>query len=178
MACGSDSASFTITKTKATRRSAACTAKLGSKRHLICDGRGVPLASQLTGANRNDSQQAIALVDAIPRLQGERGQPRYLAKTLQVPILYELAESENWHPTISTLSFVAAAVPLVKYAGKKLIDVLVDLLRAWLQTHPRFPADCNGTLKLLKKIAYSVARSFPTTPICTHFRSGSPRSSH
>jgi len=30
-------------------------AKLGSKRHLICDGRGVPLAVQLTGANRNDS---------------------------------------------------------------------------------------------------------------------------
>jgi hypothetical protein len=40
-------------------------AKLGSKRHVICDGRGVPLAVQLTGANRNDSQQALALVDAI-----------------------------------------------------------------------------------------------------------------
>jgi transposase len=52
-------------------------AKLGSKRHLICDGRGVPLAIQLTGANRNDSQQALALVDAIPRLQGERGRPRH-----------------------------------------------------------------------------------------------------
>jgi hypothetical protein len=52
-------------------------AKLGSKRHLICDGRGVPLAIQLTGANRNDSQEALALVDAIPLLQGERGRPRY-----------------------------------------------------------------------------------------------------
>ena len=64
---------------------------------------------------------------------------QYLAKTLQVPILYELAESENWHPTVSTLPFVAAAVPLVKYAGKKLIDVLADLLRTWLQTHPQTP---------------------------------------
>ena len=52
-------------------------AKLGSKRHLICDGRGVPLAIQLTQANRNDSQQAVALVDAIPTLQGERGRPRH-----------------------------------------------------------------------------------------------------
>lgn len=52
-------------------------AKLGSKRHLICDGRGIPLAIQLTGANRNDSQQALALVDAIPPLQGVRGRPRY-----------------------------------------------------------------------------------------------------
>jgi transposase len=52
-------------------------AKLGSKRHLICDGQGVPLAIQLTGANRNDSQQALTLVDAIPLLQGERGRPRH-----------------------------------------------------------------------------------------------------
>jgi hypothetical protein len=36
-------------------------ANLGSKRHLICDGRGIPLALQLTGANRNDSQQAQSL---------------------------------------------------------------------------------------------------------------------
>ena len=33
-------------------------AKRGSKRHLICDARGVPLAIRLTGANRNDSQEA------------------------------------------------------------------------------------------------------------------------
>ena len=52
-------------------------AKLGSKRHLICDGRGVPFAIQLSGANRNDSQQALALVDAIPHLQGEQGRPRH-----------------------------------------------------------------------------------------------------
>ena len=32
---------------------------------------------QLTGANRNDSQQALTLVDAIPTLQGERGRPRH-----------------------------------------------------------------------------------------------------
>ena len=52
-------------------------AKQGSKRHLICDARGVPLAVRLTGANRNDSQEAMALVDAVPPLQGERGRPRH-----------------------------------------------------------------------------------------------------
>src|SRR6516225_2254 len=52
-------------------------AKHGSKRHMICDGQGVPLAIRLTGANRNDSQEALALVDAIPPLQGERGRPRH-----------------------------------------------------------------------------------------------------
>jgi transposase len=51
-------------------------AKRGSKRHVICDGRGVPLAIRLTGANRHDSKEALPLVDAIPPLQGERGRPR------------------------------------------------------------------------------------------------------
>jgi len=44
---------------------------------LICDGRGIPLAIQLAGANRNDSQEALMLVDAIPPLQGQRGRPRH-----------------------------------------------------------------------------------------------------
>ena len=52
-------------------------AKLGSKRHVICDGQGAPLAIHLTGANRNDSQQTLALVDGIPAVQGTRGRPRY-----------------------------------------------------------------------------------------------------
>jgi len=51
-------------------------AKRGSKRHLICDARGVPLAIRLTGANRNDSQEALALVDAIQPLHGKRGRQR------------------------------------------------------------------------------------------------------
>src|SRR5215204_6239283 len=51
-------------------------AKQGSKRHLICDGRGVPLAIRLSGANLHDSQVALPLVDAIPPLQGGRGRPR------------------------------------------------------------------------------------------------------
>ena len=51
-------------------------AKPGSKRHLISEGQGIPLAIRLTGANRNDSQEALALVDAIPPLQGPQGRPR------------------------------------------------------------------------------------------------------
>jgi transposase len=33
----------------------------------------VPLAVRLTGANRNDSQEALVLVEAIPPLRGARG---------------------------------------------------------------------------------------------------------
>ena len=68
-------------------------AKLGSKRHLICDGRGVPLAIQLTGANRNDSQQALALVDAIPTLQGERGRHGIVLTAYWATVVTTLSQS-------------------------------------------------------------------------------------
>jgi transposase len=51
-------------------------AKRGSKRHLICDGQGIPLAIKLTGANCHDSTQALSLLGGIPPLQGPRGRPR------------------------------------------------------------------------------------------------------
>jgi transposase len=51
-------------------------AKRGSKRHLICDGRGILLTIELTGANCHDSTQALPLLNAIPPLQGPRGRPR------------------------------------------------------------------------------------------------------
>ena len=39
--------------------------KNGSKRHLLVDGRGVPLSLVVTGANRHDVSQLGAVLDAI-----------------------------------------------------------------------------------------------------------------
>jgi hypothetical protein len=47
-------------------------AKLGSKRHLICDARGVPLATQLTGASATIRKQALLLVNVRTELGGSR----------------------------------------------------------------------------------------------------------
>jgi transposase len=47
--------------------------KNGSKRHLVCDGAGTPLAIEHTGANVHDSQQAIPLIDAVPAIKRPRG---------------------------------------------------------------------------------------------------------
>jgi transposase len=57
-------------------------AKRGSKRHLICDGHGIPLTIKLTGANCHDSTQALSLLDGIPSLQGPRGRSRCRPGTL------------------------------------------------------------------------------------------------
>jgi transposase len=48
--------------------------KLGSKRHLVVDRAGLPLAVTLSGANIHDSKLLEAAVDAIPplRLPGKR----------------------------------------------------------------------------------------------------------
>src|SRR4051794_32315795 len=50
--------------------------KKGSKHHVATDAHGVPLATELTGAQRHDTTQMLPLVDAIPPIKGPRGRPR------------------------------------------------------------------------------------------------------
>ncbi len=50
--------------------------KLGSKRHLVTDARGIPLMFCVTGANRYDSVVFESLVDALPAVAGKPGRPR------------------------------------------------------------------------------------------------------
>ena len=52
--------------------------KPGSKHHVITDGRGIPLATILTGANRHDVTQLLPLVAAIPPVGGCRHTSRPL----------------------------------------------------------------------------------------------------
>ncbi len=57
--------------------------KKGSKHHLLTDAQGIPLATQLTGANRHDVTQLLPLVDAIPPVRGRRGRPKRRPKKVQ-----------------------------------------------------------------------------------------------
>ena len=43
---------------------------------MLTDGRGVPLSTTLTGANRNDITQLLPLLDAVQPVNGKRGRPR------------------------------------------------------------------------------------------------------
>jgi transposase len=54
-------------------------AKPGSKRHLVVDAQGLPLATPLTAANVNDSvvfEDVLNAIPLLPRPFGERGHPR------------------------------------------------------------------------------------------------------
>jgi transposase len=48
----------------------------GSKHHLLVEAGGVPLAWTLTGGNRNDVTQLLALLDRVPPVRGRVGRPR------------------------------------------------------------------------------------------------------
>jgi hypothetical protein len=50
--------------------------KLGSKRHLMTDRNGMPLAFYVSGANRHDSIMFEPLVDALPTPEGKPGRAR------------------------------------------------------------------------------------------------------
>ncbi|WP_406319401.1 IS5 family transposase [Streptomyces sp. NBC_00118] len=49
--------------------------KVGSKHHMIVEAHGIPLATTLTGGNRNDVTQLIPLIQAVPPIRGKGGQP-------------------------------------------------------------------------------------------------------
>jgi transposase len=50
--------------------------KPGTKRHLVSDARGIPLAEFLTAANVNEVTLLERLIDAIPPVRGRVGRPR------------------------------------------------------------------------------------------------------
>jgi len=63
--------------------------KNGSKRHLVCDRKGTPLAVEHTGANVHDSQQAIPLIDAIPAIKQPQGGRRKRPDQLYADAAYD-----------------------------------------------------------------------------------------
>ena len=50
--------------------------KVGTKRHMLTDRNGVPLAFVLTGANVHDSVPLTQLLDAVTPVKGRRDRPR------------------------------------------------------------------------------------------------------
>lgn len=63
--------------------------KNGSKRHLITDGLGLPLAITPTGADCHDSNFAVALVDAIPPIKRPCGRPRQRPEAVYADRAYD-----------------------------------------------------------------------------------------
>lgn len=70
--------------------------KLGSKRHIVVDARGIPLAITVTGANRHDSMAFEPTLDAIPAISGLNGQPRERSGKLHAGKGYDFARCRRY----------------------------------------------------------------------------------
>ena len=64
--------------------------KGGSKRHVVTEGTGIPLAALLTGANRHDSVVFEDLVDAIPPIKRPSGHRRKRPAKLHADKAYDV----------------------------------------------------------------------------------------
>jgi transposase len=64
--------------------------KAGTKRHLVTDRAGVPLAAVLTGANRHESVVFEAVLDAIPPIKRPSGQRRTRPAKLHADKAYDV----------------------------------------------------------------------------------------
>jgi transposase len=65
--------------------------KLGSKRHLVVDRQGIPLAALLTAANTHDNTVLEALLDRIPPVRQPRGRPQGRPKKVHADKGYDYA---------------------------------------------------------------------------------------
>jgi hypothetical protein len=63
--------------------------KSGSKRHLVVDRQGVPLAISHTAANVHDSPMLETMIDAIPAILRPRGRPRQRPQKLHADKGYD-----------------------------------------------------------------------------------------
>lgn len=65
--------------------------KLGTKRHIVVDTRGIPLVVLVGGANRQDSMMFEKCIDALPAVKGLRGRPRRWPSKLHADKGYDYA---------------------------------------------------------------------------------------
>jgi transposase len=68
----------------ATGRNPTDRGKLGTKRHVVVDAQGIPLAVALSGANEHDSRMLERILDSIPPVhrRNRRGRPTRRPKKL------------------------------------------------------------------------------------------------
>ncbi|CRK57747.1 Mobile element protein [Alloactinosynnema sp. L-07] len=56
---------------------------------MITDGTGIPLATILTGGNRDDVTRLMPLIEAVPPVRGRRGRPRQRPERIHVDRAYD-----------------------------------------------------------------------------------------
>ncbi len=85
--------------------------RLGSKHHLLVDAGGLPLAWTLTGGNRNDVTQLLALLDRVPPVRGRPRRPKRRPKRLLADRGYDQDKYRRLVRERGITPLIAAATP-------------------------------------------------------------------
>ncbi len=124
----------------------------GSKLHLICDGRGTPLAAVLTPGQAHESKSAEALVDAVrigrrrrpKRVAGDRGYSyRFVRRMLRDRRVTPLIPTRSDQP--SDPAFDRAA-----YKRRNVVERLVGWLKERRRLCTRFDKLADSYLAMAK----------------------------
>lgn len=70
-------------------------AKPGTKHHALSEGNGLPLSTTVTQANRNDITQIEPLVEALPEIKDEKGEPQQ-PENLLADRAYDSQPHRDW----------------------------------------------------------------------------------
>ena len=122
--------------------------KRGSKHHILTDGQGVPLAANITGANRHDSTQLRPLVQSVPPVRGKRGRPRRRPKALlgDAPMTASLTNA-GCEPCVCGLASPVAALLMVPAWESNV---------GWLSARSRGCTRCVGCARALSAAPTSI----------------------
>jgi transposase len=61
----------------------------GSKIHVLCDRRGIPLAVLISAANTSDAQLMLPLLDSVAPVRSRRGRPRQRPSKVRADKAYD-----------------------------------------------------------------------------------------
>jgi len=117
---------------------------------LIVDGNGVPLAVKTTPANVPDGAMAVALLDAIPAVAGERGRPRFR------PDHYLGDRGYGWQENIDAvwarkvISLLARPKDRAHGSGLGVVRVVVEHALSWFNHSRRLRLCYERTAVMLQ----------------------------
>ncbi len=110
--------------------------KPGTKRHVIGDRQGSPLATRLTGVNRHDSMVFEALIDAVPLIRQPSGQRRKRPAKRPADKAYDLPRCRRFrHQRRITVRIARKGIESTERLGRH--RWVIERTLAWLSRYRR-----------------------------------------
>ncbi len=110
--------------------------KPGTKRHLLVDRQGIPLATVLTSANRHDSMVFADLIDAVPAIRCPSGQRRKRPVKLHADKAYDIPRCRRFlHRRRIKVRIARKGIESSQHLGRH--RWVVERTLAWLARYRR-----------------------------------------